>query len=72
VFVVILITISINNIGRHLIDLLDASMKTEASKIRNIDKASRLGLTVMIMLALHWRRKRHSGTRRRRRGNREQ
>jgi hypothetical protein len=60
VFVVILITISINNIGRHLIDLLDAATKTEASKIRSSDKASRLGLPVVIMLVLHWRRKREA------------
>jgi hypothetical protein len=63
VFAVILITISVNNIGRHLIDLLDAVTKTEASNIQNIDEALRLGLTVIIMLALHWRRKRRSGTR---------
>jgi hypothetical protein len=63
VFVVILIAISVNNIGRHLIDLLDAATKTEASNIRNVDKTSRLGLTVIIMLALHGRRKRSSGTR---------
>jgi len=56
VFVVVLITVSINNIGCHLIDLLNAATETNTSEIGN--KTTRLGLTVFIVLALHWGRKR--------------
>jgi hypothetical protein len=71
VFVVILITISINNIGCHLIYLLNSTTEKETSEIRN-SKTTRLGLAVAIVLALNWGRKRRCRCRTGgRRGNRE-
>jgi hypothetical protein len=56
-FVEIKCGITLNDIRGHLIHLMYASTQMDASVIRNIHNPTRFGLTTMVMLTLHRRRK---------------
>ena len=56
-------TISLNDMGQHIVYLLDTTTQTDASDIRNIHNRTRFGLMIFVMLMLHRRWKTHCGSR---------